>query len=247
MERNHTFSHAGIDRARLKLTWAQLEIITTKAEDFQLIVSGDDESVEELRIENEGGQILVAQPQLGYAKEILPRRRWLQICLRVPAGWHGDVDADTVSGPISARDLTGGDLSLSTISGALNVRNLHGALLWLHTVSGAIAGALLYAGRCNLRSVSGDIALTEVKADTVKLFTVSGDAMLALLPGKVTLDGQSVSGNFVVETEGPVRASLHSLSGQYLLDDTLSTGDGGINITVSSVSGDLAIRKGETK
>lgn len=247
MEHNHTFSGESIRRVRLKLTWAQVELDVTKSTDFQLIVAGDDESAEELRVEQAGDGLTVAQPQLAYAMEILPRRRWLQVCLRVPAAWRGELDANTMAGTMSARTFAGTDVSLTTISGSMNVRDVQADILWLHTVSGTVSGSGISAKRCNLRSVSGQMKLSDVAFEKTKFFSVSGDVELAMRPGARSLDGQSVSGSLCVETDGPVKAALHSLSGQFLLDDSLEQGNG-LEITASSVSGDLAVkRKGETK
>lgn len=245
MEHNHVYPAQAISQVRIKLTWAQLELDATKASDFQLIVAGDDESVEELRVEQTGDGLTIGQPQLAYAMEILPRRRWLQICLRIPEAWRGELDANTVAGTVSARKFAGTDVSLTTVSGSMNVRDMQADILWLHTVSGAVSGKNLTAKRCNLRGVSGQMKLTEVAFEKTKVFTVGGSVELSMLPGARSLDGQSVSGSLCVETDGPVKAALHSLSGQFLLDDSFKQQNEGMEISVSSVSGDLAVRKRE--
>ena len=248
MERNDTFSSANIKRVRMKLTWAQLEVVSTKGDDFHLIIAGDDESVEELRIEQGSQDLTVAQPQLGYAKEILPRRRWMQICLRMPEKWRGDLDADSVAGTIGAHGIDAGDISLTTVSASLNVQDVQGSMLYLHTVSGTIAGSVLRARRGNLRSISGDISITDATFEATKVFTISGKVLLGLNMGSHAVDTQSVSGSLCVETDSPVKASLHSLSGQFLRDDAVpQSGDSLLEITASSVSGDLAVRKRNPK
>lgn len=246
MEKNFAYPMNAFVRVRAKITWAQLEIATTKGAEFQLIIAGDDESVEELRVEQNRRELTVAQPQFGgYAKEIIPRRRWLQICVRIPAEWRGDVDADTITGPLSAYGFAGTDVALSTVSGAINVRNLQAQSLFLHTVSGTIAGNDLVANRTNLRGVSGKQALRSVQFGLIKSFTVSGDVSLDLLEGSRTLDMQSISGNMQVETNDPVNAALHSLSGRFLMEDNVERATDGFDISASSVSGDLSIKRRE--
>lgn len=247
MERNLSYSGDDIKRVRAKLTWAQLELDVYKGDGVHLIIAGDTESVEELRVEQHGDDLSFAQPQLAYAKELLPRHRWLQIVLSVPKTWRGDMDIDTISGTISAHSFAGTDVSLTCVSGSMSVRDVEANLLFLHSVSGAIAGSNLRANRGNLRSVSGAIHLQNACFGATKAFTVSGDVSLELLSGSRTLDMQSVSGAMSVLTEGPARAALHSLSGRFLLDDdVLPATTGGLEISASSVSGSLAVKRKET-
>lgn len=241
MERNAAFQAETVRGARMKLTWAQAEVMTSIAGEIRLVIAGDDESVAELRAEQVGEDIVVSQPQLGFAKEILPRRRWLEICLCVPAQWVGDLDIDNASGMVSVRKIKGNDVSLTTVSGRLQASEIQSAGLSLHTVSGAIVGESLRARRLQIRSVSGRINLTDISFDTAKLFTVSGDAALSLRPGAKALDMQSVSGVMAVEVEGPVKAALHSISGQFLLSETAQPEAGCLEITASSVSGSLTV------
>lgn len=243
MEKNFTFSQRAIERLRVKLTWAQLELVSAKADEFQLIIAGDNDSVNELHIEQTGEDLMVAQPQLAYAKEILPRNRWLQICVCVPESWHGEIDTDSISGTIGARDIAAGDLALSTFAGSMNARGLRADKLWLHTVSGTLTGNGLRAKRMNLRSVSGEINMTDMNAATVKLFTVSGEMNLDMADGTQNIEAQSGSGALTIVAGGAVRAVLHSLSGQYSIEDGEPAEGGSLVVTATSVSGDLTIKR----
>lgn len=241
MEKNRTFSPKDVERIRIKLSWAQVEVDAAKADEFQLLIAGDDESVEDLRIEVQSGRLFVSQPQLSSAMD-LPRRHWLQIYLRVPPGFAGDLDIDTVSGTVNVHGLSMGEMMLTTVAGAISIREVEASALWLHTVSGAISGSALKAKRCNLRSVSSGIDLSDAALMQTKLFTASGDIRLALAQTSQTLDGQTVSGSVCVMTDGPVRAALHSLSGQFVVTDGVPMGEGALEVTISSISGDLMIK-----
>lgn len=249
MERNLTFARDTAGRVRIKLSWAQADIVAAKGDDFQLIIAGDEDSVNELRVEQADGELVVAQPQLAYAKEILPRRRWLQICLRVPQTWKGDLDIDTVSGTVSVHDITGDELTITTVSGSMSVRDVTSTRLGLHTVSGAISGEHITADRTSLRGVSSKATLSGATLRTTKVFTISGSITLDLESGSRSLDMQSVSGSLCVETDSPVKAALHSLSGQFLLSDDVQSATEGtplsetLDISASSVSGDLAVKR----
>lgn len=248
MEKNLSFPQEPVSRVRVKLTWAQAEMVSSKGDQLQLIVAGDDESVQELRVEMENDTLLIAQPQLGYAKDI-PRRRWLEICVRIPDAWQGDVDVDGVTGAVGAYSIKAQDFSISTVSGPINVRDLSGSMVWLHTVSGAIAAQRVEAKKVNIRSVSSDATLSDSTAQQTKLFTVSGELAVSLMPGSHSVDSQSISGSVCIEVEPgtAVKTAFHSLSGQFLLEDGLQNSEGGLTVTASSVSGDLAIRKRESK
>lgn len=244
MEKNFAFPTAGINKIRGKLTWAQLELVPTQNDEFQFIIAGDDESVEELRIDKVGEELYFGQPQLAYAKEILPRRRWLQICVRIPTAWGKEVDVDTISGIIGAHGLVGSEIGLNSVSGSISAKDITSTSIWIHTVSGSISGQDINAKRGNLRSVSGGMALTEYTVESTKLFTISGSIGIEMLSGSKSVDMQTVSGPLSIETDMPVSADLRGLSGHFLRSDGVpETGEGLITIIMSSVSGDLAVKK----
>ncbi len=243
METNLSFSHDAIERVRAKLTWAQLELLVAPEDEFHLIIAGDDESVEELRAEISARELVIAQPQLGFAKELLPRRRWLQICLRLPEGWRGEIDADSVSGMIGAHKIIGEDVSLTTISGRVLAEGVSANTLSLHSVSGSIAGEALTARRANFRTISGRMGLTNLTLASAKASSVSGEIQISLNDGCRSLDLQSVSGSTSVEVDQVSGASAHSLSGQFVLSDEIQKTPDGVEITSTSVSGSLMIRR----
>lgn len=247
MERNVAFPSKDTCLVHLKLTWAQAEVVSTKSDQFQLLIAGDDDSIEELRIEQSGEDLIVAQPQLAYAKEILPRRRWLQICLRMPEDWRGDLDVDTIAGTVGAHGIQAGDISLSTVAGSMNVYDIVADRLSMHSVTGAISGRNLRAKRGTLRSVSGAIAAEGVRFPVTKVFTVSSSVTLQLESGCKTVDAQSMSGSLTIYTNEPVRAALHALSGQFIREEDVADAPGGIEVSATSVSGDLAIKRKEEK
>ncbi|MCL1965151.1 MAG: DUF4097 family beta strand repeat-containing protein [Firmicutes bacterium] len=243
MEQNLTFPSAQVQRVRMKLAWAQVEIVTGEEDVHQVFIAGDDESVAEMRNELDGGEIIVVQSQRAYAKEVLQRSRWLQICLRLPRGFAGDIDVDTVTGTIGAHKIAGGEIALTTVSGAIRAKGVTGERISLHTVSGAVVGDSLHARRGGFRSVSGMITLENVALDAMKVFTVSGGVKLSLLAGCRTLDLQSISGASCVAVEGPAKASMGSLSGQFVLSEEVKEAPGCLEISASTVSGNLVIKR----
>ncbi len=243
MERNLTLPQEGILNIRSKLTFGQIEVVSGSLEQFELIIAGDEDSVSELRVELSGDSLVIAQPQLSYAKEILPLRRWLQICLRIPKAWKGSVDISTISGMIGARSLWVTEISLTTVSGTILARSIECGRYAQHSVTGTATGEAIQAGYGYLRTVSGKIIMEDALFQTAKVFTVSGEVSLAMKDGGKTLDMQSISAPLCVQVNGPVQAALHSISGQFLLAEDIPQAEGGLEISVSSVSGDLAVKR----
>lgn len=138
----------------------------------------------------EEGTLGISQPAL----QSMAHKRWLQICVRVPQAWSGDIDVDSVSGTVGAHGLDGGELVFATVSGPIHLEDMRARLLRLRTVSGAIAGVGIDTERLAVRTAAGQIGLREMRFDSARAFTVSGTTELMLREGCGTLELQSVSG-----------------------------------------------------
>lgn len=250
MERNVSFSlENDIRRVRARLTWAQIDIVSAQADDIQILIAGDDDSVAELKIEMEGNEptgneIFFSQPQLSYPKDAIIKGRWLQLCVMIPDSWRGNLDVHTISGTVGARNLSGDKVELDTVSGALYAQKLRFDAISLHTISGAVAGELITASAGRVRTVSGRIALRDMEIGALSIHTVSGEINAMVGSACKTLEMQSVSGGMSVYApeDAPVLASLGSLSGRFSLGGELTQGDGGLKIRGNSVSGNLKVR-----
>ena len=119
MERNLSFDTEGLEKIAVHLGWAQLEMFADEVDKVQVMAAGDDSSVEDLRIAVKDGCLTVEQPQYGLSLNIM-ECRWLQVCVRVPSQWKGDIALSTLSGLLSARKLCAKSLSLETVSGDLH-------------------------------------------------------------------------------------------------------------------------------
>jgi len=159
MNRNETFPALSVSTLAIHLAWASLEIIVSDVEDIQLMVSGEDSFVSELKLALTDGCLAVEQPSYGLSIK-LKNERWMQVLVRLPRSWKGGVTAGTVSGTLSSRGLTGTDIALSTVSGSLHAESLAGINLTLHTVSGAILASDLAGDSLALRTVSGGVKLS---------------------------------------------------------------------------------------
>lgn len=244
MEKNYSFPAGQINSVRIKLTWAQLEIIKGGQEAFHVHVAGYEDRIDEIRVEEKENELFISQPNYTAAKEIVPIKRWIQVCIRLPEGWSGDIDASTVSGMISAHRIDGDDVAFTTVSGSMHVKSISGSHVGIRSITGSIISDTIHAKHLFLRTVSGKANVSNVHSTSSKVFTVSANVNLQLNNGCKSVDIQSISGDIHLEVEGPVKeTSLRSLGGQFLLDEEIDKNEEGLDISSTSVSGSLTVKR----
>ncbi len=212
----------------------------------------------EVRIEQRGDEIIV-EPQL-YEQE----RDWIalfqgkrfRVDFDIAVPTECTVDAQTVSGDLAVQG-TRGPTAVQTVSGEVSVADLQGPLR-VRSVSGEVA-VDSYVGHLEGNSVSGGISLRGSRLRSTALHTVSGDievagdleggaehhfktisgdVELALAGASYAVDFNSASGDLDCEFEA--RIERHGRHGW-----TARIGDGGANVGVKTVSGDLTLRRSE--
>ncbi|MBR4711188.1 MAG: DUF4097 family beta strand repeat protein [Clostridia bacterium] len=241
MYRNEVFDPSAVTGLSVKLAWAMLEILTADVGQIQVLISGADEDVEDLRVGVSKGVLTVEQPAYGLSARIASDR-WLQVTLRVPATWKGEIAAGTVAGPLSVRGLAGTDLRFSTVSGSLRASQLNAITLTLRTITGVLSAADITASESfGARTVSGEILLSHVSAGRVKLTTVSAPLTADLDSVPEHTDISTVSGDVTMAL--PAREAvirLRSVTGR-LLTGGVSIAETGPEISAVSVSGGLTV------
>ena len=245
MNRNESFTGSQVNTLAVKLAWASLEMLVDDVADIQVMGSGDDNDVTDLKIACTDGRLLVEQPTFGLSMK-LNTKRWMQLFLRIPRDWKGAVEANTSSGTLNARGLTGSDLTLETVSGDLRASSLSAIALALKSATGDIQAAGLSADKLSLRSVSGTIALQDVAAQQVKTGSVSGETTLAFLAPTERMECSTISGK--VRIFVPMDAAdvtFAALNGK-LRTSGVSLQEGAPVIRVSSISGDLEINNNQS-
>ncbi len=156
------------------------------------------------------------------------------LTITVPRDWEGrSIEIDAASAQLEIRDINVRQLDFEGASGTGTLENCRIGELDISTVSGDID----FTGTLESLDYEGVSAkLTAVLADSPKrmeLESVSGDLDLTLPEScGFTAAVDAVSGDF---------SSDFSVSKE---KDTYTCGDGSCRITVSGVSGDVAIRKG---
>ena len=129
-------------------------------------------------------------------------------------------------------------LEIETVSGDLELAKIKSAKFHLKTVSGDV-GIKNLEGEFNIKSVSGDISLEKTALkDSLGIKTVSGDISL-VLPEKLgfALEYQSVSGDIDSDFAGKMKSKPAQRSYSF------SNGDKKVEIELTSVSGDLTLKK----
>lgn len=244
MERNESFRSEELHEIIARLAWAQLEIFADDVEQIQIIASGDDRTVSELRIEKENGTLTVEQPQYGLTLDIT-HGHWIQIAVRVPKAWDQTLRLNTIGGPVKVSGLGGESISVETITGDLKASRLTAGNIALRTTAGAVKGSQLICETLVSRSVSGNIALEDVSAKNYRFTTVSGDIRLDMSAGFDQMEIRTVSGDCELFTElDALNVSVRSVSGGKTLNGVKLTDDKTAPLVrLTGVSGNLKINQ----
>ncbi len=148
-----------------------------------------------------------------------------------------DFHAATASGSVSVENVTADDLTASTASGGLKVQNFTTDDANLKTVSGSLYASGM-ADDLHAETVSGGLELhLGGKADQVDLHTISGRIQLYLpeTAGGFTANYSTTTGRF--DSEFPFTGKIGGKNG------CVVCGEGDMEITLSTMSGNMQIRK----
>ncbi|MGN0778224.1 MAG: DUF4097 family beta strand repeat-containing protein [Aristaeellaceae bacterium] len=240
MNRNESFSALTVSTLCTRLGWASLEVMVDDAADIQVLLSGDESEVAEMKVALQDGKLLVEQPSYGLSTRI-HASKWMQVFIRLPRSWKGAADVSSVTGGVNVRGVTGTDLKLETVSGDVRAMSLTGLHIALHTVSGDILASDLAGDSCALRTVSGKVRLTDCGFGAYHISNVSGDVSLELVSGFEKLEGVTVSGDVCIHAPiARADASLRAVTGR-LLTEGVSIGPDAPRVAMSSVSANLQL------
>ena len=240
MNRNESFSPTAVTELALHLAWASLDVMVDDVDDIQVMISGNEADVSDMKLACEDGRLLLEQPTYGLSIK-LNTERWMQVLLRIPPQWKGALDANTISAPLKVRGIVGTDLQLDTVSGDIRADGLSGITVALRTVSGNVTANAVTAEKLSLRSVSGDINVAGADVRAYKLNIVSGETAVDMVAPFDRFDGVTVSGDVrLYTTVTEADALLRSVNGR-LRTGGVSIVEQAPAIHLKSVSGDLEI------
>lgn len=240
MDRNELVQALPVSQFTLRLTTASLEMIPDQVDDIHIMVSGADNDVKALRIEQEGNQLLIEQPAAVFAKSATSAS-WMQITIRTPAAWKGSLSARTVSGRITLRGLSGADLTMESVSGMITGSGLQFLTVSARSVTGDIRLDSTRCEKCSMASTTGNLQFCAGSLLNASAATVTGLIALALTEPFAELSLNSVSGDLCVDAPVAVcDALLRSVSGR-VRTSGVSIGDAPARIRAVTVSSDLDI------
>jgi len=240
MERNHRFNADSIQALKVKLTWPQLEVYASDAQDIRVLAAGDEHSSEELRVYEKDGVLYVEQPVRELTRSFVGGR-WLQVLIELPTKTFEMIEAGTVSGRLSVRGIRGEEIRLDTVSGNIRAMTAEGKTVSMRTVSGSVKAGGLKGSKFAARTVSGDMDFQGSSFQTARATTVSGTISLELINAFERADFTSVSGD--VTLSAPVkhiRVSAKSISGRVHATGVM-VDDEGPNVSMTGVSANLAL------
>ncbi|HVP70298.1 MAG TPA: DUF4097 family beta strand repeat-containing protein, partial [Gemmatimonadaceae bacterium] len=170
-----------------------------------------------------------------------------------------ELDANTVSGSLSASDIDG-RATLNTVNGDLVASNLGGPVK-AQDVSGDIQLSDI-SGDVDVQTVSGEMKLRGVKSSYVRMSTVSGDLTFdGTLDPKGRYEFHSHSGSFTITMpkgagaqitlrgyNGELRSSCQMMlmpgdgAGGHNRSQVFTIGNGGAKLSFDTFSGDVELR-----
>jgi hypothetical protein len=176
----------------------------------------------------------------------------VRIDVTVPT--DADVSVDTASGEVSAEGLRG-EQRYRTASGEIRLARAAGRID-VNAVSGDARLELAGEADLGIRTVSGDVRVEGGSLGTARVNTTSGDIHLdSPLTGRTGNAIETLSGDVSIVAAGGMRVEARTVSGDISSDlpnrtegrmgrRTLIIGDGAVELSFRSVSGDLLIHDG---
>jgi len=240
MGKNIAYPTALVGEIQVRVGWGQVELCSADIQEAQVALAGDDRSVREMIIRHEGDKLSVEQPQY----VLLPHfdSKWMQIQVRVPRDWCGNVVLITVSGAISVRKITGKEVHLDTASGTLRAENIRCNVFEMNAVSGALQSTRVVCDKLRVRNVSSAINLSEMDANTVKVTSISGQVTMDFARPFSSLDLQGATGDTQVHLPGGrAEIAFRSVSGK-LAAEGFEGGEGAPSVRATTITGSLSLR-----
>ncbi len=205
-----------VKKMNIKLGWGQLTMATESVEKLQIVATGDEETVKELRIYYDDDEVFVEQPQYGLSASIVSSR-WLEVVVRLPIGWKIDIEARTITGNINMKEIVGKEIEVETVSGKLMVDGMACEEMKIKTISGKTKANQLSCENIKVRTVSGDVVAEDIICKELSIRSVSGGMTFhGLSCQRVTCT--SVSGKYLMHHTNPFKSyNVNTVSSEVAL------------------------------
>ncbi len=239
--------------SRIEIDWIDGEVIVEYADTEEITFSDGDSYVgdDKMHYAVMGSTLKIKYCGSGI-KIDAPKDKTLTV--RIPEGLDGiSLDVECVSSELTVGDLSLRSLDAETVSGNVYINKT--VIEHDLSVSGVSAKLSLLdvsaPSSISLETVSGKVAASFLsKIDELELDTVSGDGELTFtyLPNEADLDTTSGDISLIFSRNDGFTLELDKVSGDIVTDIDLTLrrgeyiyGDGGKDINVDTVSGDLKL------
>ena len=176
----------------------------------------------------------------------------ITVSVKIPAGLK-NVSINTMSGDISAEDISVEQMTAKTLSGDIEFENCMAKACEINTMSGDVTlnDCTFVSGSCN--TVSGDVEADDCNLQDVFVKTTSGDIEFTDVTAG-DLSAEAVSGDIEIEladcegylahvktTCGDVSLNYNDESIEIIRSGSYVLGDGQVKLNLTSVSGDISV------
>ncbi len=232
----------------IRLASAALRLTGTDSDHVVVRTPGGRSLPDRVTVETTEGGLTIRERE-GFGLTFGVGQKTVQLEIDLPA--TAEVTVDTASGEIEALNLRG-EQRYRTASGDTRLRAAAGRIE-LNTVSGDAVLELAAAAELAIRSVSGDVAVSGGELTSLRVGTTSGDIRVdSPIRGRHGNQIDTLSGDVSLVAETGMRIEARTVSGDMTSDlphksegrmgrRTLIVGDGAIEVTFRSVSGDLQV------
>lgn len=240
MENILRFESNKVEEVIVHLAWGQLTVVRESVEKLQVIATGDEATVKELRIQTEDEKLLVEQPQYGLSMSI-NSSKWLEVVIRVPKEWKIDLDAQTISGGMNVRGIVGEDMNFESISGNIIVGDIKSEKTYIRTISGDVRGEKLTGEKMTVRTGNGTILLEQLTFDKVSGFSVSGKMTISCQEPFKEMEYNTAAGDISLYVPAKeLDISYKSLRGN-LRTEGIEDKKEGAEVKITTATGDASI------
>jgi hypothetical protein len=234
----------------IRLASAEIRLLADTTDRVTVRVPGGRTLPDRVILETTDGGVTVREQEL-LGLTFRPGRGTVQLEVGLPA--EAEISVDTASGWIDALGLLGPQ-RYRTASGDVRLRD-GGGRVDVNAVSGDVTLELSVAADLAVRTVSGDVTIRGGSVGALRLNTTSGDIRLdSPLTGPSGNAIETLSGDVSLAATDSLRVEARTVSGDLSSElphrtegrmgrRTLILGDGAIELSFRSVSGNLEIHR----
>jgi lia operon protein LiaG len=229
----------GVDKITIRSVSSKVKIFThnsdrVKAHFYGNVVGFNKDNIPYLEVEKNGNEALV--------RIVYPVKTGIKISedtkldVAIPDGWDRNIEINSISGDVTADQLTGNDVTLNTTSGNIKISEIKAKdNISASSVSGSCNIDKAISDYLKINTTSGSINIDFLEAREITIKTVSGDAKLTAAAEEAEIN--STSGNFAVNFTNEVeKINAKSISGNVKLG---LPGSAGFTADLKTVSGSI--------